>query len=237
MPIWGEKDQGLNWRRVLPPALAVVAVACVGYLVYSCSGRSNPNIVRTSEQMEFYLSQLDSNDPLTRASAVRVIAQPGDPRALAEIRKRLEDEDGRVVAAACAALASLDDRDSVDAILSLLGSQDLATVVGAIEALGVFREQRAVTPLLGLLRSPRAALRLPAIVALGKIGDASAVASLQVLKGDPCWGLKPESSKTERAGFRKAVTEALAALGVEDKEKRPDAPDAEAPPAPKGAPE
>ena len=216
MPIWGEWK--ITWRQVAPPILILLGLACAAYTVSSCLRRDRSGIVANREQIRFYLSQLGSTDAATRAAAARLLGEQNDPSVIPELRKLLPDPDPRVVGAACGALGELGDAASTDAIFSHISDDNPSLAAGAAQGLGALRCEKAVDPLLGHLQSPDAELRRAAIVALGRIGGPAAVKALEAIRADPCQGLDPPPSDSERDRLAAAVEEALARLAPpEDK--------------------
>jgi len=207
MPIWGESK--ITWRQVLPPVLGAVAIACSVYVFHSCRSKGSAGAVRNSEQYRYYMGQIDSPDAATRAAVTRLLGELGEPAAVDAIRKRLQDDDPRVVGAACEALGRLGDRESTETLFKHLDDQNPAIVAGAVDGLGALRYQPAVEPILAFLKSPNSRVRLAAVTALGLIGDKAALQPLQDLKLDPCAGLHPEPPEEERTRFSEAVGEAV----------------------------
>ena len=210
MVVWGERR--ITWRQVLPPVAVVVAIVAVGLAVRHYRSLSNPGFVRRREEFNFYMARLTSQDPSTRAAAARLLGEVGDPRAVDEIRKLLDDDDPRVVGAACAALGKLGDADSTQTLMSHLDSDEPAIVAGAVEGLGHLGVREAVPRIIPLLESPDFDVRRAAIVALGELGDQSATDALEKLREAPWQGLAENPTEEQKQELQEAVDSVLEAL-------------------------
>ena len=217
MPIWGERV--ITWRQIVPAVLVVTAVACVGYMVYSCR-RGTPPRPR-AEQVEDQLRLLKNANSTVVAAAIRQLgdlAEPGEQTVVAPIREKLDSKSTQVVGAACAALGKLGDADSADRILGFLNSEDPVVLAGAAEGIGALyakdtqesertAPKEAVSRLCALLAHPDYTIRLQAIVALGKIRDPAALPKLEERHKSPCGGLAGEDTLPD--DVRQRIQDAL----------------------------
>jgi HEAT repeat protein len=120
------------------------------------------------------------------AAAITVLAQIGDPRAIAPLTDTLRISQYALLRMnAAQALAEFKDPAAVGALLAALNDEDELVLTWVVTSLAALRDIRAVEPLITLLnRAPSSEIRYMAIRALGDLGDKRAVEPIRCFIND-----------------------------------------------------
>lgn len=122
-------------------------------------------------------------DADVRKSAVDILGEIRDARAVPHLISGLRDGDENVRVAAAEALGKIRDRRAVEPLVACLSTTEQGWLdYAAAEALGEIGDERALPPLLAALG--RSSLREPVLEALGRIGNVNTLAPLLGGLGD-----------------------------------------------------
>jgi len=109
-------------------------------------------------------------DPYVRRTAVQMLAQLNDPRAVPALTNSLKDSEPAVVLAAAEALVSVGGPKGVDVLVTALQAPIELERLAAATVLANRLDPRAVPTLQALLRSQERLRRNSALISLGKMG-------------------------------------------------------------------
>ena len=125
--------------------------------------------------MEPLVRLLESDNPIARLNAVRLLAESKDARAFDPIVTKLKDTDINVRGEAARALGVLDDPRSFEPLVETLinGTEDIQWI--AAKTLAGINDERAVEPLMKAVNSDSPRTARSAIEALGKMKAEKAV--------------------------------------------------------------
>jgi HEAT repeat protein len=139
-----------------------------------------------------------------RESAVRLLAELGESRAIEPLIAALDDSDSSVSLAALRALSTFRDARSVKALIGILQTSDNdAMVSDATRCLVEFADPQCIDPLIALLKGKKSVyIQNAAVQILGKLGDPRAADSLFAVLKD----------KRKASGTRLFAADALGQL-------------------------
>ena len=124
---------------------AMLAAALLGGLAAAVAG--------CSDNVDTYLTDLKSDNPMVRLSAATQARKETDPRLVEALSKVSLDKNATIRARAVESLGIIGDKRAVPALIKGLGDDDRAVRREAVEALGKLKDPSAVKPLLGMLKS------------------------------------------------------------------------------------
>ena len=116
------------------------------------------------------IAELQSSDPVTQATAVRLLGRLGDPTAIEALIPLLSAKDAAVAAAAAEALNNF-PREVVGPVLIDTMKENGAEALAAINLLASMKFYDAIDPMIELAKSSEAAIHDNAIEGLSKLAD------------------------------------------------------------------
>lgn len=123
-------------------------------------------------------TNLQHEDPTTRARAVDTLGRLGDPRVVQTLIMLLSDKVREVRVQAAEALGRLVDPQAVEPLMVALHDRVWEVRASAAYALGRIGDSRAVEALCAVLNDPAEGVRVNAARALGQLGGSRAVDAL-----------------------------------------------------------
>lgn len=118
---------------------------------------------------------ISTPDWRVRESAVKLLGELKDARALKVLIKALRDSDNHVRKSAAHALGQLGDTQAVEPLITTLSDNDKYVRARAAHALGRLVDFRAIEPLIAALKDDEWNVREGVAQALGQLGDERAV--------------------------------------------------------------
>ncbi len=167
------------------------------------------------------LDELNSGDPVVRASVARALGLLGDTVAVQPLMDRLNDQDILVGDRVVEALARLNDPKVAPALMNLLNSDEEAVRARAAYGLGLMKHEAATDLLAERLRTDKPMVARRAAEALANIGTPAALTALTMPLADA--EMTP-ARHAAMAGLEQAGAEAtdalVAALGSQNPAQR-----------------
>jgi cyclophilin family peptidyl-prolyl cis-trans isomerase len=143
------------------------------------------------------LAAAASNDPLSRALAVRGLGALKDPAAVEVVAPLVRDKSEAVVVSALRALGAIGDARGVAAAASALDSQSSAVQREALRALAVLPADRSLRPrIVPFVGSREPWIRAAALAALARSDRESFALVLSGLDPDPVWFVRSSLATT-----------------------------------------
>lgn len=162
------------------------------------------------------LNQVGTNHWRVRQSAVTILGERRDPRAIPALLEALKDENSHIRWSAVRALSAIEGNKVVPGLLAALRDEEMTVIDAAAEALG--RIGKGAQPgLIRALNERRPEVRGAAVEALGRLGNSKAVRPLRKLLNDRARSAitgRRISELAAEALERIGSKEALAALRV-----------------------
>lgn len=179
-------DAAVRFRASLEASSAAPVVELVERLATDPAGGVREGLTwalshHGSAATEVVVAKLTDPDPDVRFQFAHVLGKLGDPTAVPELARLLEDKDPRVAAKAAQSLGALGGSEAAEALVRTLGGAPSPdAVVSALGAVG----RDAVAHLLVAIEDDDATVRARAAEALGFIGDERAASALVVALSD-----------------------------------------------------
>ncbi len=153
------------------------------------------------------LSKLVSSEPRVKTVAARLLGELGDQRAVAELLRVIERDDGSASDAALA-LGRIGGSDAFGHLLNLVENSDGDKRAAAAKGLALLNDPSAELRLVELLKDPDPTVRSAAVEAFGNIGSERSAEVLIASCDDP------------DENVRKAAVKCLASVGGQPAEER-----------------
>ncbi len=139
------------------------------------------------EAVRRIMTNLQSNDPFVRVSAVQALGEVGDSETMVALICALKDENRYVRAYTAESLGKLHNSRAVQPLIEALHDQDYFVRVHVVQAMGELKDPKTVNPLLALLHGENDSIKPYAAWALGEIKDSGLLRPLiEALKDKVC---------------------------------------------------
>lgn len=159
---------------ILVTIVAIVAGKCFSETEAVTKSNSSSNI----DQVQQAIEGLKSKDYTDRISAVAILGNSNDPRAIEPLISAFRGPEKDIRLPVAVALGNSKDPRAVGALIDALKDSDANVRNCAALGLGNSGDSRAVEPLLDVLKDPDKEVRVGAVMALGRLNDSRAVEPL-----------------------------------------------------------